>query len=536
MAGSEQVFQLSGTEDVHAVRNLVARADASRVLLVVPGDHPAFANQVRLTMIAREAQRKGIDLALVTGDRGVRERAAQTNLSTFRSAEAAMKAKRWHVPLVAPVPVKSLAAQNGAANGYNGLSGASARVARRERRIALATRSPWTDSIVLGGLLFGLMVVLSSMVILFVPNARITLVPDQVPLQAVAPVTIEPGLQFVEVNEMLVPAEVRTIPVQGIVEVATSGRTDVPSAFATGTVLFVNVAGEPVDIAAGTIVTTSAGARIRFRTTEPVAVPGEIGVRVTAPIEATTPGPVGNVRPLQINIIEGPAAGVVRVLNETGTEGGDVMQMAVVTAADQEQLRDQLRQRLLQEGRAALEQSMEREGAQERFLVPGTVTLEVTAETFNGSVGEQMDVLQLDLRARVAGLIVSGADVERIARRALLNRVPDGYTLLDEQRLIIEPGEANRAEGGRFVMEVVARSAAGADLSGEQIRNLVRGKEIEEARAALVRELPLEAQPTITVAPEWWHRMPYLPLRIFIQIARPESADQVQPEPSGSAD
>lgn len=509
MADAE-IIELTGSEDVHAVRAMLKNAQALRVLFVVPPNHAAFRQLARLHLLVRQAHAEGVSIALVTTDNRIRDLAEGMGLSTFRTVGAGQRARRWRdgyvdAPILAPGPVSG--------------RGAASLVLTRERGLVLdrgrfmGSRSHWGESIMFAGLLFAMLLVLSGALVLLVPGARITLVPRQEPIELSFPVTIDLTAEGIDYGDGAIPGRTVTTPVQGTLEMATSGRRDVPAAPARGTVLFVNLTGEPTTVPSGTFVSTSSGSPIRFRTTEAASLPGEVSARASVPVEAISPGPSGNVRPLQINFVEGAAAADVRVLNENALEGGGVEQRAVVTASDQEQLREQLRQRLLQQGRAALESALE----PNQFLVSNSVTLEETAQTYTGNVDAQLDVLGLDLRARVSGVVASREDVTRLAQRRLGEAVPIGYRMLDEGSSV-ETEEAPSTEEGLPVVTVRARAVAGAQLPADEVRALVRGQPLDVARGALLQNLPLAADPAIELLPDWWNRMPYLPLRIFIRV------------------
>ncbi len=518
MADVEQVIRLAGDEDIHAVRGMLARAQAPRVMLVVPKGHPTFQRLVRLKVLARQAQEEGVQVALVSADSQIRALAGQLGLSAFRSVEAGRRARRWReAPLLDTTVDSSARARVLDPATQQWRRGRSA-VLEREQR--LGTDSHWGESILLAGLLFGMMILLSSLLLLLVPSAHITLVPRQQPIDTTLTIVVDSGSQEVNFFDRIIPAEVENIAVQANQGIATTGFKDVPATRATGEVLFLNVSGQPSEVPVNTIVSTSSGTPIRFRTTQPVSVPGELNARVSAPIEAVNPGPSGNVQPLQINMLEGAAANTLRVLNENPLEGGDVQQQAVVTAEDKTTLLDQLRQLLLSQGLSQLEQSLQAGDAagasSERFIVLGTAAIEITAETYSASVDDPSQVLNLDLRARVSGISASHDDIERLARRAVREQVPEGYQMLEDGfRFVV--GDGQRNEAGFWTVPVRAEGVASAELSGDQIRSLVRGRPLDEAKGALT-QLPLAADPAIVLAPDWWSRMPYLPLRIFIRI------------------
>ncbi|MGB0389223.1 MAG: baseplate J/gp47 family protein [Ardenticatenaceae bacterium] len=503
-----EVLNLSGEEDIQTLRTMIARSPAERVLFVVPRKHPALRELVRLKLLARQAYTEGTLVALVTKDATIRDFARLVNLSVFRSVKAGRRARDWRSGQEIPPPDALT------------LSDTAMREERRhavlERQSSVPQPIRWSDHLMLAGLVFGMMIVLSSILLLLGPSASITLVPHEEDHELIVPITIDRSAQEITFGQSIIPGTLIEQDVQGTREMAASGRQDVPAEVATGSVLFINATGQPIEIAANTIVSTSSGTPIRFRTTETVPLTGSINSRVSVPIEAIRTGPSGNVGPQQINRVEGAAASVVRVLNEQGTEGGTVEQRAVVTAADQEQLRKQSRQQLFQAGRAALENKVAEMG-EDQILVPGMIDIDIVSENFNGIVSDQLDVLKLDMRAKVSAFVISQRDIERVSKRQLKSEIPLNYQMLEDQ-LIVTPNEAEIGEDGLPIMPVRALTRFRAQLSGEQIRRLVRGQPIDDAQSALSQHLPLATDPSIVVTPDWWNRMPYLSLRIFIYV------------------
>jgi hypothetical protein len=513
MAESEQVIHLTGTEDIHAVRRMVSRSKVERLLLVVPNKHPALQRELRMRLLARQAYAEQKKVALVSRDDTVRELAKEVNLSTFGSVEDALRSAKWREGQ-ADTQLNGARTTNEAVLEWGRGRGA---VAARQR--ALGTRSNWGEYVMLSGLITALLIVFLAVVILLVPSAQIVLVPRQEPLTVPFELTVDLTARESNADERVIPGEFIRQDVQGTFEIPTTGRRDVPSAIATGTVTFINITGQGVTIPSGTIVSTSTGTPVRFRTTETVSVAAEFDALADAPIEALNPGPSGNVGSQQVSRVEGAAASVVRVVNLQPTQGGGVQSRAVVTSADRAQLSEQLRQQLLQRGREALAEAAEAQG---KVLIDDSVTMEVTAENFDGVVDQQLDVLRLDLRARVSGLSVPAPEVDRVAQRILRENIPNGYRLLGNQNISITPGEGQLVDGA-YILPVTVQGLISAIITGDEVRAIVRGQPLDIALAALPQRLPLEADPAITLSPDWWDRMPYLPIRIFITLGVLES-------------
>ncbi|MGH2542752.1 MAG: hypothetical protein ACRDIB_08145, partial [Ardenticatenaceae bacterium] len=95
IADSEQIIQLAGHEEIHALRQMLAQTEAPRLLFVVPERHPAFDGLLPLKLLVRQAHASGVQLALVTRDGNVRALGKRLKLSVFRSVGAARAARRW---------------------------------------------------------------------------------------------------------------------------------------------------------------------------------------------------------------------------------------------------------------------------------------------------------------------------------------------------------------------------------------------------------------------------------------------------------
>lgn len=525
MAETEEIVRLRGDEDIHALRTIIARAQGDRVLLVVPRGQEALQRLVRLKLLVRQAHDHGKALALVTRDPTIRDLAQELNLSVFRSVGAGQRARRWRRG-VGGLPAPPLSSE---ANGHGGPHGSMLAAGRLDhaptswhtgregllaRRREIGRGGDWGERIALTGLGLGLLVVLVAVLVLVVPSAEVTLVPRQDPLSLILPVVADPELEAPEFEAGKVPAQVTSVLLEATGQTLASGRKDVPDARATGTVLFVNLTGQEISLPAGTIVSTSSAVPVKFQTLRPITVPAGSDQRAVAPVEAVQPGVTGNVGALLINQIEGPASVVLRVLNPDPLQGGTVKQAAVVTAADKEQLREQLHNRLHQEALSELQTR----APHDAFLVPETLHVETLTESFDHQVDEQANVLSLLLRVRATAIVVPNHDVGRLARRALLAQVRPGFVLLDET-LRISHHQTERVEGNVVHLAIQADGVAGAQLDGGQVRALLRGQPLAVGSTILIDRLPLAADPAISVHPSWWSRLPYLPLRIFVRVA-----------------
>jgi hypothetical protein len=242
-----------------------------------------------------------------------------------------------------------------------------------------------------------------------------------------------------------------------------------------------------------------------------------------APIEALEDG-VGNVGAFQINVVEGVAASAVAVINPNATTGAEPREARVVTQADYDRGQALLMQQLL--GQAYDELSRNYLEPSEILLRQSLVVEAVPKVAYDRFVTEQADKVGVNMRILVSGWAVDVDNAEAVAYVALSRRIPPGYKLMDARFEVGEAAEENVGPGD-FTFFVTAYGEADAMLNPGEATSLVRGQRLADARNRLVANLPLAAEPQITLWPNWpeglkrLERMPLLSLRINVKVESP---------------
>jgi hypothetical protein len=488
-----QVIHLEVDDDITAVRARLEKAEASRVLLVVPPRCQAFNSLLDFKLLQRYAESLALEVALVTNSSERRVLARQLGFSVFVSARWGLRRTRWRRPKATP---------------------------RWGKRLSWGER-------VFGAFVF--LVALSAVLavaLLIVPSAEITLVLASETVDATLPVQADPDLDMVDYEAGQIPARVVQAQIEGKAQIAVSGTKDAPDEPARGLVFFINNINQPVTVPEGTVVATSTGSTIRFTTVEEATVPGTVGAVAEAEVVAVDPGPGGNVRANLINMIEGPLSLQVRVSNPEAMEGGSVKQVGMVTVADQERLQTILLQQLHQAAYSQLsEQLKEEEG---EFLVSESVAMDhIVTEEYDKSVGEQTDVLTLEMAVMFRGTAFEEEDANALVRAALETMVPGGFAL-GSQSLQYQRGEITGVEDGKVSFVMRGSSSALAEIDEKAIKEAIRGKPLDFAQEYLSQNLRLEEAPVIKVTPTWPGRVPWLGFRINI------STQEARTEPSRS--
>jgi hypothetical protein len=485
-AGATQVIHLEVDDDITAVRARLEKAEAPRVLLVVPPNCQALDSLLDFKLLQRYTEALALNVALVTNSSKRRVLARQLGFSVFASARWGQQRSRWRRPKASP---------------------------------RWGTCLSWGERI-FGALVF--LIALSSLLaigLLIVPSAEITLALANESVEATVQVEADPELDMIDYQASRIPARVVQVQIDGKAQIPVSGTKDAPDEPARGLVYFINNINQPVTVPAGTVVATSGGTTIRFTTVEEITVQGTVGAVGEVEVVAVDPGPSGNVGANLINRIhqEGTLSLEVRVTNPAPMEGGSVKQVGMVTTADQERLKGVLVQQLLQAASSQLGGLLE-EG---EFLAPDTVVLDhIVTEEYDIPVEEEADVLTLEMTAMFQGTAVDEEDANALILAALEAVVPGGFAL-GSQGLQYQRGEITAVENGKVSFVMRGAASVMAEIDKGAIKEAIRGKPLDLAEEYLSQNMRLEAPPIIEVTPTWWlERVPWFGFRINISTER----------------
>lgn len=505
---TEQIIYLDPEDDHVSIRDRLDHVDADRVLLVIPAAHKPIRKRLDLVLVQRHSGRLGLAVALVTTNPALVAEARDLGLPVFPTVGTGQNS-RWRWPWQ---PVRK---PNSVQPPKPPDPGNLREMHRRTR--PLPAWQQWLNRLGSLALFAFALTFLGVAAVYVVPGATVTLYPDTRDLTATALVVGDPSIEVADYAAGLIPARVIRVEVGWRSSAATTGTTDVPDAQATGTVMFINQQPLPVTVPAGTVVRTSSGTTVRFRTTQAVEVPGARGATAEASILALDPGPLGNVAANLINQIEGALAIQLNVRNLAPTQGGGIRQAKSVTQADLDRLRDQVLQQLFQLSKAEIANWM----TESEFLAEESLSLfTVLEEDYGRYAGEQADSVEMEMTALIQGLVVDTSEGYGVVYTTLANETPPGYHLLPESITPPRRGEVLQVdEQGRvtFLMQGRARIAAEVDLN--QVTETIRGQSIDEASAWIRTHVAVRREPEFDVWPPWIGRLPYLPIRIDARVS-----------------
>jgi hypothetical protein len=347
-----------------------------------------------------------------------------------------------------------------------------------------------------------------------IPGATITLRPKVRPLQVRRQIVADPALESVDASGASVPGRFLSSIQEWQAEVDATGAIEVADAPAKGSVVFVNKLDQPVTIPTGSRVSTSAGERTIFQTMSAEEVPGVVGGTVEVEVVAVEPGIEGNVKANRINRIEGPLALQLEVRNLEATTGGGGRLENAVTESDIERLRSHVMQQLQVRALADMENQL----SENEFLARDSLrVVRIIKETYSKFAGEQSDNLVLDIRAELQATAIDETQAIGLAYEELAAGVEPGYELIPGS-LHFEGGEVEGVDGqGRVTFEMYGEGITAASLIMDEILGDIAGQKAGVAATYMYENLPLQDYPSIQIWPDWFGRLPFLPVRMHTE-------------------
>ena len=524
-----EILPVSSQANVEAVRRQLARGRTPHVALVLPEDWFELDNIARLRLLQRQAQIQRRHLAIITNHESTRKLARSLGIPVFAEAADAQR-RKWQMhpelPLVDPThPDRGLPEAPPWRRAE--IVASSARPSHhqtRQRRIRAedASRRPlpyWLQLVGYTAMSGILVLVIGFFVLNVLPAATITVVPGRAAMTVSVPLTADGSVETFDLEANILPARFIETNIEASGTIATTGSEQKASDRATGYVDFNNLGSASVNIPVGTIVSTSTGTPVSFRTTAPAAVGGGVGTRVTVPIEAVEPGIEGNVRANTINTVNGALRFRVRVINTSGTAGGGAQLVRVVTQADRDNLLAQVQVDL--EARAY--EQLQKELLPGEWLPPESVqTVPSSPPVFDKFNDDEGDQLSVTMRVTAQGTALNQEQTNEAMLAALqLNVPPRGRLVTNSVAVRREPGAVAIGRQVQFTMTAMADYLVPIDPA--EVSSAIAGLTPEQAISTVTSQWTLARTPEIYRDPEWRDKLPTFPSRIQVRVEYDES-------------
>jgi hypothetical protein len=569
------IVYLDVEDEITSAASRIRSGEETRVALVVPYGSRLATSRINFRLLAREAQTRGRRLAIVAGDAATRALAASAGLPVFGSVgeyegaeEAGTGAKAPDAIAASPVGAPTTAtdshspppdpeatvlmtvpvADTGALHGAAGDEVAAVppyiapreRSEPRDRSIPVAQPARQlpigrTALIAIAAALAFVVLVGGVAGYLLLPWASVTVTAQA---QAIAPVELtvraDPAAVEVDPTAGVVPARRLEFELDASDTFPATG-VRVEEAAATGEVLFQSK--DPTDenpIPNGAIVSTSNG--VRFRTLAAVSVPRATIVGLTiipgearVAIRAVEAGTAGNVQPNAITVIpQGEDPLLTSVTNPEATAGGRRDEFTLVDQADIDAAVEALTGRIQADFQAIVADPATVPEGMTLFPETATSTTPEPTVALDTLVGQEVPSFDLGMTASGSVIAVDESPLEEIARARIRARVQAGHRLVDDS-IEVSPAEA-RVDGEIVTFTMTASASQIRILDAADLRELVRGKPVAEARALLEPFGEVE----IETWPDWVTSVPTIDGRFELTVDTDIDAD-TDPSPSGSA-
>ena len=505
-----------------AVRQELSRHRRRHIVLELPPDWTEIDSAARMRILLRQAQAQQTPLALVTRHQPARKSAAVAGIPVYTRRQdvpgdyhmrpiAPLVNPRRPLPALPEAPAWRREQIIGRAVRPNAHQARRRRIAQGE---ALRRGLPWWLHLIAQGFMAILIVALLAVFALnILPAATITLTPGQEAIATTVQITADPALAASDIEARAVPGRLIEVTLEKTGVIDTTGSQQKPVDNATGSVVFNNLGAAPVEIPSGTVVSTSTGTPVNFRTTQSASLEGGIGARVTVPIEALEPGVGGNVRANTINTVSGALRFRVRVSNPGATFGGGSSLVRVVTQQDKDNLLAQVQAEVEAEAYATLQAELE----PGEWLPPESMQIFTIAQAFDRFNDDEGDEVRLTLRSLIQGTALNQEQTQDVMLAALRENVPQrGLLVADSVSFGRAPGVTAIGRAVTFTMTASADYVIPIDPV--EVKRLIAGRPPEEAAQAIAARWPLEVSPDIYRDPDWLRSLPQFPNRIQVRV------------------
>jgi hypothetical protein len=485
------VIELDKHDDALSIRDKIAWSKSSRVLLVM-SERRQIPARVDLILLQRFSAGLGSQLGLVTQNTDLREMAISLGIPVFETVKQAHRVS-WRRRR------KSFLRPDASHHSLDDL--------RQEIHSRHLTRAQWwrIPVFVLGIAAF------LSLMIFFLPGATIRMEMARRHQGLGMTVWASPDIQTPTLSGGI-PAHEVSIILEAHRQVPASGSLSVPDRPAKGKVSLENLTNQDVNIPPDSVILTLTEPPIRFKILELVTVPtGKDNIR-EVPIEALVPGSQGNVEAGKIQAMEGMVGLQVKVTNPEATSGGGENISPAPTELDYKKLQQQVMESLKQSGAEEINRKLETDQV---MLIPGLRVGKILEENLEPAINQPADHLSLSVRAEVHGWYYRQEEVVMVAQKALDASVDKGFAGIPGL-LSISSLSKPVMESGRVQWDIYAVREVRATSSQQALISSVIGRSPEEASNNLESIFQLKSLPAISIWPNWWPRLPFLPFRIQV--------------------
>lgn len=281
------------------------------------------------------------------------------------------------------------------------------------------------------------------MALYFLPQATITIYTQQRTIDRDVELTANPTATSVNKQDMIVPATLVSVETNQEKSFSATGKKDVGDK-ATGTITITNKTTSNRTLPAGTVVASSGKSFVLTQTAvvpaaTQEAVNGEDGSTLNTTfgkadvnIRAAAIGPEYNLAAKSDFAIGNFDSTSLTGKNDQDISGGTKKTVTIVTAQDrqeaQQSLTDQVEDQATQDLQAKI--------SSDQLLLDDAIDIKVTSADFSKAANEEADSFTLNLTVSASSPVVKKSDLSSLLSDTIENKVPEGYSLTDQEPAI----------------------------------------------------------------------------------------------------
>lgn len=278
----------------------------------------------------------------------------------------------------------------------------------------------------------------------------------------------------------LIPAKVVSSQVSGEKTKTTTG-TKLIGDKATGSVQIANGNSASINLAAGTILTSSTGFKFTLNNEASVSgqlLPGSPGTS-NVNVSAYDIGSQYNLAKGEVFSVGNYSKALVAATSTGDFSGGSSQEISAVGKDDQSMLEKELKDELSQNIKSELSAKV----GEDEMLVSDLASLDVVSETFDHKVGDQASNLKLNLKLNATALVAGKDKLFEYSKSVLGGKAPAGYVLSSDQvdfRFTLVS-----AEDGKYTYNVVVGGNFLPDVNINKLKGIILGKTATAAQTYL---------------------------------------------------
>jgi hypothetical protein len=471
----EQILALEATDDLHTMRDKIARAQAGRLVLMWRALKQPLRRRLDLVLMKCWASMAGSELAIVSADEKVRRLAQRTGIPCHPNLTAS--ALSGLSPRSAPGP--------------------SIHSNRRTRRppAALPRNRRFTPlpPALRVGIFSAALLAIASVFLLLLPSATIYAVFPSRTLEIAG--ILDPA-SCTELSTRLTVSERRS----------TSGRILAPTAFAIGKVTLTNISNRVLNLSAGLQIASENG--VSYETMEGFLL-SPVESR-TAAVRALEPGPASNLAAGKASRVLGPLSLSLKARNPDPLSGGSEAWRSAVSNADWQALQKSAAEEIQDQASTSLAAL----AGTSRMIVEESLRVELDPlDQPDLAVNTPADTLGLSLHA-AASLLACPADrVRLVAAEYLRLSLRSGESLAAEDMLIrLVQNKDGRIEWTALAAAIIIPDRAEMALA-------LRLQSPAGAVSILRGRFGALGIPEMERTPDWLPLLPLFPFQIIVRAA-----------------